>query len=537
MNGVNTCVKAEGVDGDKGDQGEAGRGIEKAEIINGCLWITYTDGVRVNLGRVLAENSKPEDGPNDEMPEKIDMNGYVYKAYVRDFAGTDPDAFQAQAQNGNNDYRCIDFWVDEANSENDAISYSVYQRNQQIESDYNCKIKQISSSGSQFDHLLACASNGDGYDLSIVMAKVAAQAATYNLFRNLNDATYLDLNHTSYDQNSINELSVGNKLYFLSGDMNISTMEVLALSLVNMEFYEDISDSIVDLFSGDPTCRNIYDIVESKKWTMDTMMAIAELANIDTDISDGSLSVLDKGDAIGYYQYLYSPIWYYYGSGARLTAKNYMGAPEFTFDGDTEEYIYNYLFDHFNRNNSVPWLPQSGSGALNNNFLTGDVLFTDSTLFNVRTEIYPNAEFEYGILPIPVLEEGMNYQSVVYFNNWAHLWAIPTVTNNTEYAERMMQVMATYSSLPNSTMYAYYDMTVCLQAAPDNGSREVMDTIKSSTVYDMALLYCWGGMDNWINQVATGYTNDYAMFSDMLYYLEEDMYYTIQELLNPSISW
>ena len=243
---------------------------------------------------------------------------------------------------------------------------------------------------------------------------------------------------------------------------------------------------------------------------MDTMMAIAELANIDTDISDGSLSVLDKGDAIGYYQYLYSPIWYYYGSGARLTAKNYMGAPEFTFDGDTEEYIYNYLFDHFNRNNSVPWLPQSGSGALNNNFLTGDVLFTDSTLFNVRTEIYPNAEFEYGILPCPIYEEGDDYHSVIFFNNWAHLWAIPCMNENLENAQRMLQIMAVYSSLSDSTMYAYYDRTIYLNAAPDNGSREVMDTIRRSMVYDIALLYDWGGLETMLNDLDTATSNPYA---------------------------
>ena len=94
-------------------------------------------------------------------------------------------------------------------------------------------------------------------------------------------------------------------------------------------------------------------------------------------------------------------------------------------------------------------------------------------------EIYPRSEFEYGILPCPLYKEGGDYHSVAYFNNWAHLWAIPQMTENDEYAERMMEIMAVYSSLPNSTMSAYYDRTVYLQAASNNGSRKVMDIIRT----------------------------------------------------------
>ena len=102
------------------------------------------------------------EGSEIEMPEIVDMGGYTYKAYVRDFAGTDPDAHNAQVQNGNNDYRCVDFWVEEANSTADVISYAVYGRNQQIENDYNCKIRQTSSNGDQLAFLVSALQNGDG---------------------------------------------------------------------------------------------------------------------------------------------------------------------------------------------------------------------------------------------------------------------------------------------------------------------------------------------------------------------------------------
>ena len=485
------------------------------------------------------------------MPEIVDMGGYVYRAYVRDRAGSTPDAHSAQIANGNNDYRCVDFWVDEANSENDFISYAVYHRNKQIEADYNCKIRQISSDGSQIEHLLASVTNGEGYDLTIITAKPAAQAATQNLLRNLYDMENLDLHHTSFDQNAISELRVADKLYFTSGDMNISTMDVAGLSIVNMEFYNDIVETIIEAFEGDITYNNIYNIVTAKKWTMETLLKIAELANVDAGQDGGELHVLpdgvrngqevtDKyvgGDTVGYHQYLYSALWYFYGSGGRITQKNDDGLPEFVIQNNLGQTLYDYIFDKFNRKVNAPWIPHESSNILNKNFLTGDVLFADCSLFNVRTEIYPKAEFEYGILPIPVYEEGTDYRSVVYFYNWAHLWAIPNIAGeNVEYSERLMQVLAVYSSLPDSTMHAYYDRTVYLQAAADNGSRPVMDIIRTSLVYDLALLYpSWGNLEEKLYQIPNRESSEYTDITSGIFHIEDSMNETIETLRNPDM--
>ena len=460
-----------------------------------------------NGGEVEETTTSPDDLL--DMPEVVDMNGYTYKAYVRKFAGS--DTIDDQMANGNNRFFCIDFWVEEENREQDAISYAVYSRNSKIEADYNCKIRQVSSDGSQIEHLTSAYANGDGYDLTIITAKPAAQAATRNLLRNLKDMDHVDLTNPSFDQNSINELSIANKLYFLSGDMNVSTMEIAGLSVVNMDFYEDLVDSIVELFGGDTSFSNVYNLVNSKKWTMENMMTIASMASIDRDATDGSdLSAVDKGDTVGYFQYFYSTLWYFYASGGRITAKNDEGLPELTIQSARNQELADYLYDHLNHVISVPWIPHANSATLNNNFLTGDVLFMDCALFEVRMEIYPNAEFEYGILPCPIYEEGEDYHSVAYFNNWAHLWAIPSMVVNEENAERMLQIMATYSSLEDSTMHAYYDRTVYLNAAPDNGSRGVMDIIRQSIVYDIALLYDWGGLEKMLENIAKNNSNPYG---------------------------
>ena len=42
-------------------------------------------------------------------------------------------------------------------------------------------------------------------------------------------------------------------------------------------------------------------------------------------------------------------------------------------------------------------------------------------------------------------------------------------------------------------MEGYYTRTLYFTVAPDPSARKVMDIIKGSTVYDIALLYDWGG--------------------------------------------
>ena len=484
-----------------------------------------------NGGAVEETTTSPDDLL--DMPEVVDMNGYTYKAYVRKFAGS--DTIDDQMANGNNRFYCIDFWVEEEDREQDAISYAVYSRNSRIEAEYNCKIRQVSSDGSQIEHLTAAYANGDGYDLTIITAKPAAQAATRNLLRNIKDMTHVDLTNPSFDQNSINELSVANKLYFLSGDMNVSTMEIAGLSVVNMDFYADLVDSIVELFGGDPEYANVYNLVTSKKWTIDTMMTIATMANVDFDTSDGSdLSAINKGDTIGYHQYFYSALWYFYSSGGRITTKSDDGLPELTIQTQQNQELANYIYDHLNHVVSAPWIPHANSATLNDNFLTGEVLFMDCALFEVRMEIYPRSEFEYGILPCPLYKEGGDYHSVAYFNNWAHLWAVPSMVTNEENAERMLQIMAVYSSLEDSTMHAYYDRTVYLNAAPDNGSRGVMDIIRQSIVYDIALLYDWGGLEKMLEKLATESSNPYGTtVSGAESFIKPKIQETIDLLMNP----
>ena len=498
-----------------------------------------------NQNNTTNNNGTTNKNPNSENNSGIPMpairdfgapgDPYVYKALVRtgDHSVTEAE----QLTIGNNGYACIDFWVDgEPTNAEDAIQYAVYLRNSRIEETYNCRIQQDSQQGEMTAQLSRAYMNGDGYDLTIILAKSAANAAMQNLLSNLNDMPSLDLSHPSYDQRSIRELALGDALYYLSGDMNVSTLEVCGPTLVNLDLYEEYIDTFVELFDDNPLYADIYNLVIGKKWTIDTMLKMATAINVDVDDSDRLALGSQPGDVLGYFAYTGMGVYYFYGSGGRLTEIDEEG--NLTLAIEKYNDLFDYLFDKFStkEGSNAGWLPTGYSGPRWNIFSSGRCLFTEMTLFDIRAQLYGAKPFKYGILPNPTYQEGSDYNSVVYFTNCNHLWAIPNKVNNSEVAQQMMNIFAAYSNsqLEDSTMYAYYTRTLYYVTAPDAGSRQVMDIIKDSMVYDIALLYDWEKMGSvTLGELTIGPRGEYAgkvaIQNDIKKVLDD----TVEQLKNP----
>lgn len=457
-----------------------------------------------------------------------DGNGgqYVYKVHK---ASSKAEGFAGNATtDGNTGFYCEDFYV--AETSEDALSFAVYTRNQTIQETYNVRIAMVPQVGNMYKELNQFYTNGEKHDATIIKTMSAGSAATGNLLKDINSMQHVDLTHKAFDQNSVKQFSMGGKLYYLSGDMNISSMDNFAPTIVNMQMYNDRAEAIVETF-GDEIYSNIYELVTEKMWTMDTMLTIAELANVDVNKSDGALSVT-KGDTVGYFMYSASPLYYFYGAGGRISELDEDGYPELVIAEDENVEIYEYLIRNFNTVKNS-WIPQGASTDRKTNFYGGGTLFTDMTLWDVRKGLYSTATFEYGILPNPLYEEGNDYACAIYFQNCHHLWAIPSMCTDEANAGRLLQVFAVYSSLKDSTMDAYYTKTMYLTVAGDKGSREVMDIIRASLSYDIAGLYDWGTFMSTIKAAGGAASNQLTSKINNMDVAEEAMQLTLEKFKNP----
>ena len=296
-----------------------------------------------NNGNKPDDNSEESTTADPDYIKKVNLGQndvpYAYKAYVRskNNGGDYPNG-------GNPSFYCEDFWV--AETSQDALSFAVYTRNQTIQEDFGCRIIQQDSTGHMYKELAGFYQNSEKFDLAIILAVGAATAATANLLQDINSLDFIDLDHKAYDQNSRRDLSMGGKLYYLSGDMNISTMDNTASTIVNLGMYNDIAESIVDTF-GDELYADPYKIVTEKLWDMDTMLTIAEMATVDANSSDGVIDS-SKQDTVGYFAYSAAPLYYFYSAGARLSNIDEDGYPEFAFNNDYAQEVYEYLFRNIN---------------------------------------------------------------------------------------------------------------------------------------------------------------------------------------------
>ena len=423
-----------------------------------------------------------------------------------------------------------DFWV-EGPSE-DVLWFSVYQRNQAIEAKYNCKIRQFDSEGDQYIEMTRFYLNDEKYELAILLGTSAAICATTNYLQNVYSLPNIDLRHAAYDQKSIAEFTFDEKLYFLSGDMNISTVDTAAVTIFNPDLFAKYD--FVEL-CGNESYDDLYEMVAEGSWTISAMLEIAEAANVDAD-KNGILSASD-GDTVGYLSYSATPMYYWYGCGARVsTTDPASGYPTLTFGAKSDKELFDFLFDSINnKKEGNQWINNGGGGYRNADFMTDRLLFTDIVLWDVRKVIHPQNRANYGILPTPKYNAQQDrYYDLVYWPyGLTHLWSLPTKCADTDKASFMFHLMAQYSNAPGGTMDAYFTKVGSTGNPQD---KDTLQIIKNSITYDMFLLYNWGGFIlRLIEGLDTEETNLYEerVTEENLASVLADMNLTLERFKNP----
>ncbi|MBQ7336797.1 MAG: hypothetical protein IJW92_10035, partial [Clostridia bacterium] len=84
-------------------------------------------------------------------------------------------------------------------------------------------------------------------------------------------------------------------------------------------------------------------------------------------------------------------------------------------------------------------------------------------------------------------------------------WSLPSWCKDLDNASFMMEIMAQYSHRENSTMDVCLESAISLAGEKDGNSREMLEIVRKSLVYDVALLYDmeWGGWRTAIDTIAT----------------------------------
>ncbi|MFA6947814.1 MAG: hypothetical protein WCQ72_02425 [Eubacteriales bacterium] len=330
------------------------------------------DGETTTAGEPSRENMP------DNLPDDLDLEGATINILY--FGNDDSNNYDAVGE-----------------SSGDIVYDAVYNRNVKVEERLNVKLNWIKGSGDWDTHpadiqkaMLAGVSD---YDIIFEENSRAFQHSLEGYFYDLIDAPYLDIEQPWWYTNLMNEGSIDTtKRYFVTGSFSMTTLFGASTVYFNKDMYTNIY--------GD--YNELYNLVLNGTWTHDKLMEYCRGAYSDLN-GDGTA---DANDQYGFrYGQWGVPNYLSMSTGLSYSTRDADGYPVMNLNTpDTVEWaekLYKLLY----RDNMSYEIKDEVSST----FEKGNDLFFIYLLGSANS--LRNADFEYGVLPYPKLNETLDYVS------------------------------------------------------------------------------------------------------------------------------
>ena len=204
---------------------------------------------------------------SNELPDK-NYNGYEFKVLTTDEVGSIRYSMEIASDGMNGD----------------VLNDAVFKRNMLIEDRFGVKVTQLAEDMNQFvsNFRTSVASGDDSYDVLVApFDQVFPICSEYCV--TVDKLPYVDIEADWWDTDVIKGTALGKKAYMLSGDINVVDDTATWCMYFNKRLAEVYKTG------------NLYDLVKSGKWTIDTMYDFAKSATLDLDGNDK----LDTNDQWG----------------------------------------------------------------------------------------------------------------------------------------------------------------------------------------------------------------------------------------------
>lgn len=382
------------------------------------------------------------------------------------------------------------------------VSEAVKARNDLIEQNHGIKIElqAVKYPDVELKNLIAAGSAD--FDLVCESVDRMVQSITDSLFWSI-DPAKLSLNSAWWDKEAMDAISIAGKAYFLSGDALITDDDNTYLYLYNKEMY---NNNTALTSKG-----NIYEIVKEKKFTLDLFEEMCK-----------EVSQADENGEWGI-NATFGNLSHAYGATVMVNGCNLaMASP----DPDTEDFfqinvnssqghtvfgkVYEIMSDkHLTQRAELIASPgTSGFGDLEGMFVNKKGLFYNTTSSSISILKRLDLDFDFGVLPIPMLDESQERYCNTVNRYQSSVLGIPICCNNMDAAYVLMDALGYYGA---GVKKAYYEETLQLQTLAGEDA-EMLDLVYGSRFYDLGSFFAWGNnaLINLYGSLINGNTNELA---------------------------
>lgn len=363
------------------------------------------------------------------------------------------------------------------------IVTAVERRNKVVEQRLGVTIDNTKIDGNQYvvsDVIRNQAKADHIYDIFSNSVYSTIMYTNENCFADLKSIDNIDLSRTYWSQGFNDSASIGDKQYFATGAIALSTYRFIFVTFFNSRMFNEKKDTIPDL----------YQTVNEHKWTIDYQIELCKEFWVDTDADSKSSAedicgFISNGDQIGV-----DPYW----SAFKLPiltkdADNYLvysvdlerttGAVEkmIKLFWDTDGV---YSFDHESSDGEQKKIAKK--------FSEGTAAMATLRLIEVEDEYLRDMSESYGIIPMPMLnEEQDDYHSYAHDQMTAF-----GVTNTTPMDRREMLGAFLEAMASESYRYitpAYYEVALKSKYVNDPASWAMLDIVTENLYIDAGVLY------------------------------------------------
>jgi len=326
--------------------------------------------------------------------------------------------------------------------------------------------KQITAGNDEYNVLISQSWSGTG--------TMAAEGS----FINLHDIPGLQTGQPWWDQHSIRDYSIQDRLYFMTGDYNLINNDATWMLYFNKTMTQNLGLDMP------------YDFVRNGKWTYDKMMEYQKAAAKDVD-GDGEWTAADIWGQVTHTQH-YTGI--LIAGGENLITRDSDGLPVY---GQVTERFYS-VYDKIIEMMQTPgytmniYLNIKGLPADKHatyNFLNDEALFCPEILAHTRR--FRQMESDFGVLPHPKFDENQDYYRS-YVLPQVTVTCIPVTNGSPEKTAVTLDALGLLSGY--TIMPAYYEVSYIGKFFRDDESIDMIDIIRNSREYNIADAFGWGNI-------------------------------------------
>ncbi|MBO5786525.1 MAG: extracellular solute-binding protein [Clostridia bacterium] len=404
-----------------------------------------------------------------------------------------------------NTYYCEDVEPDLYTTTDASLNDAVTRRNDEIFTKYGVTVKGVPVADVQADLKEDITSDLCMYDAALPFMPAAASLAQEGYLYDLNEFTdYLHLDQAWWDQAANESLSIGNKLYFTTGDISIMPKIVSTAITFNKEILKNVAPDV-----------DLYQMVKDKTWTFDKMIELSRKATAESDGTPGMTYNDDWGLSASYGDVSA----FFIASGNNYISKNSDDIPIITFNDTASTTLVQKILQNLQLKDEWCFHCNTVNDGSNIWVVSLDVFGQNRALFRTsafsaikKLRAYDDAQ-EFGIVPFPLMTEEQDTYYTYCSARYAYAIAIPTSLSReeAEFSAFMLDVMA-FGAKKYITP-AYYETTLKYRDLRDNESGEMLDLVFSNVVYDLGIIYDFGGIGGMISELmSTNSTNIVSAF-------------------------